>query len=82
MNQDRVAYLAARLRASVLAHSAVRRRGPKWRKLRIEATQQLAREARVELQLRRFIAAHYGAVLLSELSNDQLDETYRTVATW
>ncbi len=81
--QEQIDDLAGRLRDSLLAHRTVpKQRGVKWRKLRVQAIEEFAQTPDSRSRLAKYIGRSFGAVLLTELSDTELDRTHREVASW
>ena len=56
--------------------------GGQWRKRRASAILMRCRTPDRKMRLVELLAMRYGAALLAELSDAQVDEVFRTVFTW
>lgn len=54
----------------------------KWRKRRVARVLSTCKELDRQRQLEQLLAQRYGAAVLIELSDDQLDEVFRMVSSW
>lgn len=54
----------------------------KWRKRRVARILATCKELDRKRQLEQLLATRYGATILIELKDDELDEVFRSVSTW
>ncbi len=54
----------------------------KWANRRISSILRTVKELQVDAKLDRVLADRYGATMLKELTNDQLQDVFKLVSTW